>query len=46
MTKITKADMKMAYTAVAEAYGWDKMPLSDLRMLINALFNYFVMRLP
>jgi hypothetical protein len=44
--KQRQAEMKKAYTTVAEAHGWDKMPLSDLKLLTNALFNYFVMRLP
>lgn len=39
-------DAASAIEEVAVSYGWDQEPLDRLRLMMWALFHYYVTRLP
>lgn len=39
------AEQKGALEVVAKAFGWDRMPLEDLALMMWASFHYYVRRL-
>ena len=39
-------NQKRALHIVAEAFGWDDMPIEKLGLILWACFHYYAMRLP
>lgn len=39
-------EQQSALEKVAKAFGWDRMAIDDLRLLMWSAFHYYVRRLP